>query len=326
LQSVIAFYWEALGSKSEVLARVLSLSLTTLSAPQWALAFCVLLGVVVSFFKREFLWLTFTYGLVALVFVLGCSSNGFLKHFLIGFWYTDPFRVAVMLSIAATPLAAIGMVGIYGLIEKLSRVVQPNRQTGCTVAMSALLVVMFFFANYCPSFAFGGSAEVKSSFGIFQDRIHSLTDAIYDEDEQDFVQQAKTFINDGDIVINDPYDGSAYLYGIEGVDVFYRRFHGYDYASETEYSHLLRENLADYASNSEVQDAVNETGAKWVLLLDAKDGELIQDDNLDTRWENWDPPRGAIENWLGLYEIKEETPGFELVLSDGDMRLYKILG
>ena len=30
-------------------------------------------------------------------------------------------------------------------------------------------------------------------------------------------------------------------------------------------------------------------------------------------------------NWKGVLDIKEDTPGFELVLSDGDMKLYRIL-
>lgn len=31
------------------------------------------------------------------------------------------------------------------------------------------------------------------------------------------------------------------------------------------------------------------------------------------------------ENWTGVTNIDENTPGFELVLSEGDMRLYKIV-
>ena len=31
------------------------------------------------------------------------------------------------------------------------------------------------------------------------------------------------------------------------------------------------------------------------------------------------------ENWTGITRITEDTPGFELVLSEGDMRLYKIV-
>lgn len=30
------------------------------------------------------------------------------------------------------------------------------------------------------------------------------------------------------------------------------------------------------------------------------------------------------DTWSGVYAIKDDTPGFELLLSEGDMRLYRI--
>lgn len=31
------------------------------------------------------------------------------------------------------------------------------------------------------------------------------------------------------------------------------------------------------------------------------------------------------EDWAGIESVTDETPGFEVVLADGDMRLYKIV-
>ena len=30
--------------------------------------------------------------------------------------------------------------------------------------------------------------------------------------------------------------------------------------------------------------------------------------------------------WRGLVELDDETPGFEVILSEGDMRLYRVVG
>lgn len=33
-----------------------------------------------------------------------------------------------------------------------------------------------------------------------------------------------------------------------------------------------------------------------------------------------------LSSWEGIMGVSEETAGFELVLSDGDMKLYRITG
>ena len=35
------------------------------------------------------------------------------------------------------------------------------------------------------------------------------------------------------------------------------------------------------------------------------------------------PPN--VEEWAGIDGVRDDTPGFEVVLSEGDMRLYKIV-
>ena len=71
--------------------------------------------------------------------------------------------------------------------------------------------------------------------------------------------------------------------------------------------------LDEIASNNDVKGAVDSVGAKYVL-------KLHQDpkSNDDRNW--WDP-----DEWIGLDSITDETPGFETVLSDGDMRLYRVM-
>lgn len=75
----------------------------------------------------------------------------------------------------------------------------------------------------------------------------------------------------------------------------------------------MQAGLYEYATNPEVAQAVKDSGAKYVMLLD--EGHLPY--HVD--WPEYIP-----ENWTGITNIDENTPGFELVLSEGDMRLYKI--
>ena len=54
--------------------------------------------------------------------------------------------------------------------------------------------------------------------------------------------------------------------------------------------------------------------AKYVILLDDKSSD---NPTLETL-------RYKEEKWAGIESIDESTPGFKLLLSEGDMRLYEI--
>lgn len=326
LQGVISFNWGSLGSKSQVLVNIVTVSFTKLTAPQWLLAFFVALGFVVTIFKRKYLWVSLTYALMGLIYLFGASSEGFLKHFMIGFWYTDTYRVASVLSIMAIPVASIGMVCFYELAKKIASSLSSGIFNGMNRWLAPVVFgVVFLFANFYPSFSLPNVGQVTTAFGVFHDRMAQAQNIILDQEEQRFVEQVHDLVGEEAVIINDPYDGSAYLYGSEGLQVFYRQFHGYDRVSETDYSHAIREKLVAFASDETVSEAVAQTNAQYVLLLDAKEKSNIVDNDEDTRLEEWDPPRGSIAYWKGLYEIDQDTPGFDLVLSEGDMRLYKIV-
>lgn len=326
LQGIINFTWGSLGSKSQVLADVLAVAYTPLTAPQWLLAFLTALGVITGLFRREYLWVSLTYILIGVVFVLGCSSDGFLKHFLIGFWYTDPYRIAAILTISAIPVAAMGMVCFCDTIKqfggKFSDLFQgrENRAIGL-----GLFGVLFLLLNFYPSVTLPNSEKITTTFGAFHERMAVLQSHCVDYEEMEFMKKVREVVGQDAVIINDPYDGSAFFYGADGLDLFYRQFHGYYSKSETESSIDMREHLADAAENEEVAKAILQTKAQYVLLLDAKEITNIVDTDQDTRLEEWDPTRAAIEYWEGLYRIEDDTKGFELILSDGDMRLYKII-
>ena len=54
--------------------------------------------------------------------------------------------------------------------------------------------------------------------------------------------------------------------------------------------------------------------ARYVMLLGDPSGD--NPTKLGLRYEE--------KNWVGIETIAEDTPGFKLILSEGDMRLYEI--
>ena len=133
------------------------------------------------------------------------------------------------------------------------------------------------------------------------------------QEEQDFAEKVLETIPEGSVVINNPGDGSLLLYGVDGMRCYYRTASGYE-EGETEESKLIRTDLKDIETNEAVRAAVNEIGAKYVLVLDASN---FKESFLSiTR-----TPESAFR---GITEINDDTPVFKVVLAEDSMRLYEM--
>jgi len=64
-----------------------------------------------------------------------------------------------------------------------------------------------------------------------------------------------------------------------------------------------------------VRKAVDNTGAHYVIQLDCR----------EPNWNYMMWLYGDGELWRGVDGVNEETPGFELLLSRDDMRLFQIV-
>ena len=132
---------------------------------------------------------------------------------------------------------------------------------------------------------------------------------VLDREEVAFIQEAAATIGPNQAVINLPYDGSLIGYGLTGLKAYYLERYGYEGAHETPESALIRTKLSEISTRSDVLEAVQDTGCRYVLLL-KRDKDIVY---------NFDESL-----WRGISGIDDATPGFTLVLSEGDMRLYRI--
>lgn len=138
------------------------------------------------------------------------------------------------------------------------------------------------------------------------------------DDERDFIRQVQAIVPDDSPIANLPFDGSAWAYGAMGLNGYYRYIGTYGVAGETPESRLIRQHLDEYADNQAVRDAVNKLGIRYVLQLDQGAHTPVPGDDafLHAQGDGFD--------WSGLASIDDDTPGFTPVLSQDDMRLYKI--
>lgn len=303
------FVWGPVASKSQAIVN------TALFSNSWTpvalvVAFFAIAGAVTMLGSPKRRWIVGPMILSAAIYYVGICMEGSIDQFLSGFWYSDWRRVAALQALAAVPVAAVGIVVTY---ESVAR--RFVKGPAVTATCSVLLLLLLFF----PNFTLNGIGTIRTPFGYLEAMIQELYGAdkaddaiIFSTPEQEFTHKVKDIVGD-DVVYNIPYDGSFLAYQVDGLRTVYRA--PYTGAGENENQRIIQARLCDYASDDDVREAVDAVGAQYVMMLDY--GHMPH---------HYDWPDYYPENWEGITRIDEATPGFELVLEDGDMRLYRIKG
>lgn len=314
LQSTVNYYWPPLMSVTQAIASSISLSLA-LPLPQYVLGVMVLLGILyIVVKKRRLAWVIVSYALAACIFIAAASlGNCWLKHFLAGFWYTDPYRAAALVGVAGIPLAVAGLYALVRIVQKVLATLRPAHAEGKQNKIAAgIVIALVCVAIYSPV-APGNLPFFKHVQNITATHAGREIDVPYTDTEKNFVDRVNELIDEDDVVLNLPYDGSMMAYGLSDLPVYYRSIAGYGRTNESEQGALMREQLSSLATDEQVQEAVRETGADYVLIMANGKDQM----NFTSAY---DP-----ELWRGIESINENTPGFELVLSEGDKKLYRIV-
>ena len=172
------------------------------------------------------------------------------------------------------------------------------------------------------------SPSVHTPFGDFRDHFDRTcqSNVPIALNEQEFLKEVQQVVGPEDLVINNPIDGSYFAYGYTGLRCYYRKIDGFrnldpkpgdapDDSSETQESVLIRTRLRDIATDEQVREAVAATGARYVLVMSTVNSE-----------GSFIGGRGGYkpESFSGITSITRETPGFTLVLAQGDLALYRI--
>lgn len=316
LKRVVWFTWEAYQSVPGAIVSALTLDLTKASVPQYALGVVVLVGMVYCVVKARYLWIVSSYLFALVIYVASSSTDGYVQHFFSGFWYTDAFRTASTLALSAIPLAALGLHAIWSFIMLPLRYKDVRRFIG--ILSAVVISIVFLVANYSSYIYVPGQGVVLNGFGQVRTMLSNGNDERegalpYDGTENEFVSEALKILPKGEKVANIPYDGSAYSKGLNGLNILYPNW--YDYVDEDNWDlTLIRTGLCNYAFDEEVSEAARRIGVRYVVLLDQ--GNENGAGMYEAPYER--------ERWIGLSSINDETPGFKVVLAEGDKRLYEL--
>ncbi len=319
-QGVVSFHWPAFDTKTEAIRDIVLVGYRS-TPVQISLALLVFFGCIATLKNDHYRWLFFPFALAAVMYFFNASTDGFLKHLLTGFWYTDSYRVSAMLAIFAALVASIGAVTLCRLAcEYLKKQLKRSGEKPLVFVTCVSFAVLFSLLNYYPSLPSPGRDVNAFEFvgdTIRWQNLQTRHDDLYlfTEEERAFVEKVDQVIPEGALVLNEPFDGSVYALGMYDLNVYYRTFTNYGHsANESEESILIRKELCDVSSSEELIELLEELDADYLLLLDVGYEDLSRE-TMISYYE---------DAWANINSIDDNTPGFEVVLSEGDMRLYRI--
>lgn len=285
--------------------------------PQFALFLLLLAGGFKLLLGERTRWIAFSYGAIGFVFMASVGLSGPIRGIISGFCYNDYYRTAACACIASVPLIAAGADCLFDFLFDACRRVRGHSVSRATRYVLATVVLAAICAvNYFPNVGVERFASLGFEFiakCVFNDYNNDGAKC-YSSEERAFVAESREICGD-ELVVNQPFDGSVFSYALDGMNVMFPRF-GFNQNSD---EILLMQRLASVSSDDSVVSAVRRLRARYVLQLDQGDGETGMNAERTMYPLGYNP-----EEWLGINGIRDDTQGFKVLLSKGDMRLYKI--
>lgn len=328
------FWWSAYSSLQDAILHALGMDFIGLSyaggelvSPQPVLSICVLVGAVWTFKHKQARWMVSAFMYLSILCIFIITFDVPLKGYLSGFWYTDPFRIAASCVIMAIPLAALGLATLAeAALELLAswrkKVTHSQAKTKvCTffaawtrpLVIAAIIVCAVVLNYVVPMPNLKSKEPIPAALAFKQASEKAYGDHyILTSEELEFLRRVELVVPAGAVIANLPQDGSLWAYGTNDLHVLWRFPNGYD-ASERPASAILRKRLNRIASDPEVLQTARDLNVQYVLILD----NVVDYSNAVT--STYKPG-----TFRGITQITDTTPGFEVVLEEGSMRLYKI--
>lgn len=328
------FWWSAYSSLQDAILHALGMDFIgqsyaggELVSPQPILSICVLVGAVWTFKHKQARWMVSAFMYLSILCIFIITFDVPLKGYLSGFWYTDPFRIAASCVIMAIPLAALGLATLaeaaletFASWREKASLAQTKAQTCvfCTVWAKPLIagaviacVVVLNYVVPMPNLKSEEPIPAATAFKQASEKAYG-DHYILTSEELEFLRRVELTVPAGAVIANLPQDGSLWAYGTNDLHVLWRFPNGYD-ASERPASAILRKRLNRIASDPEVLQTVRDLNVQYVLILN----NVVDYSNAVT--STYKPG-----TFRGITQITDTTPGFEVVLEEGSMRLYKI--
>lgn len=300
--------WTSIMSEGEAVYQFLFLGLENANplggnfAPAYLVGFLALWGVGYLLYKRRNLWLIGSWMLVGYMWIIAASvPRGDFRLLMVGPWYTDHFRLAALVVFPSVLLAGIGLGGaVEGLFVRIMHAIPREKHAKIAPAMMGAAMVLVLavagLSSRTPAMH-DATLEVAKRYQV------TPTSDILNQDEMNVINEIPKIVPKGDTIVNNPWDGSAYIYAL--ADRHLTSYH-FEFQTSPKYAAILSD-LKDARTNPEVCREVNQYKAHWYVHLENQG--------------NFGP--SEQKNYAGLVAAID-TDVLTPVYSSGPMTLYRI--
>ncbi|MFT3876821.1 MAG: hypothetical protein QM708_10435 [Propioniciclava sp.] len=263
--------------------------------PAWVVSLLVALGIVAAWQRRQ-AWLVASWAVTLVLWLVAASGpEGDLRDLLTGGYYNDPFRLAALLTVAAFPLAAVGLEAVTGWLAGRFTAASAGTSATATVVAGVLVVATVAGTTQRTRYLDEAVDETSSTYALTADA------PLISTDEYALIQRVPSHVEPGAVVAANPWNGSSLLYAFTGVPTTTKHIF---YASGPELD-LLNLALDDAATDPAVCPAARALGVRYAL--DFGDREV----------------HGAHHPFPGLEDLAV-NPGVTEVDREGEAVLYRI--
>lgn len=323
LHDTVSFNWPAFQTLGTAFSSLVTLSFADFPS-QVFMSVIVMIAMASCFRKQEETnWLLISAAFACFLYIVDVTMDGYFKQLLTGFWYTDSRRIVAIVVICLIPFSARGLSLIFDwccsfIASKSDSKISPFCYSICCISLLLLSV-------FGPSLIVNGSFTLTSAFSYLRNTVASINELrgkpfvdgrvetlMLDRTEQEAGPRLAELIDDKTVVFNNPLDGSSFLYGLNDINVFYRLSSAQDGSDKSE---LLRSHINEYAINAQVKSEVEKYRIRYVLQLDSG----LSPSSSSSFYCVYSP-----EYWSGVQSIDDATPGFKLIYSHEDIRLYEL--
>lgn len=274
---------------------------TMQQAPAWIMSLLAMAGVIAAFRLKRYRWLVASFAIAAFLYVVDAAwSKGFWRDFITGTWYQDTYRLAALLPVLVTPLAAFGMLSLWRqsvdiLAPLTKRNLHLKQLTTSALAVTALLIPFI--------------AAFRGPVAEYVDRsksVYSLdkNSPILSTDELALIKRLPLIVPEDAKIADNPWNGSSWAYAFTGREVLTPHLFPGPGGDRT----LISQRLKFEPNDPAICRALKNEKVEYVL--DFGDHYLL---NLP-----------ATADYPGVVKI-DGSPGFQEVDSEGpSAKLYKI--
>lgn len=261
--------WEPMLTEGEALYQFLFLGLENANQlrdtfnPSYLAGFLALWGAGYLLYKHRNLWLIASWVLIGYLWIIAATvPRGDFRLLMVGPWYTDHFRLAALVVFPSVILAGIGLGGfVEGLltwiVRRVPRTARLNVATAGMGVAAVLVLVLAGLTSRVPSVQ-------ETTLAVSREYRLTPTSVVLNQDEMNVINEIPKIVPKDDVIVNNPWDGSAYIYALAD-----RHLTGYHFEFETspKYSAIMH-NLKDARTNPEVCREVNKYKAHWYVHLE----------------------------------------------------------